>query len=56
MSMSDLMKLRRMPFVSPVSPTNKFISSDHVFTDSFGAFRGEWERGVVLSKCLFSQE
>ena len=51
--MSDLMKLTRM---SCVSPTNKFISSDHVFTDSFGAFRGEWERGVVLSKCLFSQE
>ena len=47
------MKLTRM---SCVSPTNKFISSDYVFTDSFGAFRGEWERGVVLSKCLFSQE
>ena len=38
MSMRDLMKLTRM---SCVSPTNKFISSDHVFTDSFGAFRGE---------------
>ena len=42
--------------LSCVSPTNKFISSDYVVTDSFGAFRGEKECGVVSSKCLFSQE
>ena len=38
MFMSDLMNLTSLSFVSP---TSKFISSDHVFTDSFGAFRGE---------------
>ena len=42
MSMSDhLMKLTKLTKMSFFSPTNKFISSDHVFTDSFGAFRGE---------------
>ena len=33
-----IMNLTSLSFVSP---TNKFISSDYVFTDSFGAFRGE---------------
>lgn len=53
LSMIDLMRLTRM---SCVSPTNKSISSDYVVTDSFGAFRGEKECGVVSSKCLFSQD